>query len=285
MKKQALYFTKLNNNKVQCTLCPHNCIIAENNSGICGVRTNKQGILYSEIYGLCSSCALDPIEKKPLYEFYPKTKILSLGTKSCNFSCLFCQNWEIAQEYKNIVLKEISPKQAVELAIKYNSVGIAYTYNEPTIWYEYVLDTSKLAQKNNLKNILVTNGYINQEPLKQLLPYIDAMNIDIKSMSEDFYKKYCNATLEPVLQTAKLAKQSTHIEITNLIIPTLNDKKQDFEQLGLWIKENLGKDTPLHISRYFPCYKLEISPTPIETLNMARDILLNYIDKVFIGNV
>ncbi len=281
--KEALYYERLNE-KVKCLLCPQNCIIGEGRAGFCKVRKNKEGKLYSLIYGQTTSVALDPVEKKPLYHFHPGEFILSLGTKGCNLACDFCQNWSISQD-ANCVTESITPEEVIKKAKETKSFGIAYTYNEPFIWYEFVLDTAKLAHKEGLKNCLVTNGFINKRPLEEILPFIDAMNIDLKSMDDSFYKKYCKGRVEPVLEAIKLAAKSTHVEITNLIIPGLNDSDDNFIELVDWIVENLGKETPLHFSRYFPCYKVNIPPTPVETLERAYKIAKPKLKYVYLGNI
>lgn len=282
--KEALYYKKLEKNKVQCELCPRRCVISAGRRGFCTVRKNVDGKLYSEIYGRASSVALDTIEKKPLYRFHPGTLILSLGTRGCNFACPFCQNWNISQD-PDVSTQPVTSEQLIQDAKRVNSLGIAYTYNEPFIWYEFVLDTARLAQAEGLKNVLVTNGYVNKEPLQELLPFVDALNIDLKSIEEEFYQKVCNATLAPVLETVMSAHQSAHIELTNLIIPTLNDKEENFASLRDWIFENLGPEVPLHFSRYFPCYKMKIPPTPVETLQKAKEIAAKKLKYVYIGNV
>ena len=215
--KEALFYQALADKKVKCLLCPHGCIVSPDKTGFCGVRQNKQGKLYSLIYGQITSLASDPIEKKPLYHYHPGEYILSLGTKGCNLACLFCQNWSISQN-PDALLEPISCEQIIKQAKRDKSFGIAYTYNEPFIWYEFVLDTAILAKSQGLENVLVTNGYINPEPLDKILPYIDAMNIDLKSIDNEFYQKFCKGQLEPVLATIKSAHQACHIELTNLII-------------------------------------------------------------------
>ena len=281
--KEALYWEKLGDTRLQCHLCPHHCRIADGKTGICRVRLNKGGTLYSRIYGKITSAAMDPIEKKPLYHFYPGSEILSLGTKGCSFKCSYCQNYEISQG--DPVLSDLPPAEAVRLALASNSMGIAYTYNEPLIWFEYVLDTSKLAREKGLKNVLVTNGFINREPLTELLPHIDALNIDIKSIKEDFYRKLCKGKLAPVLEAAKLASKHAHVEITNLIIPGYNDTDEELEELAQWIAEDLGKETPTHLSAYFPRYLLRAQATPAELLYQAEDIFKKHLRFVYIGNV
>lgn len=282
--KEAAYYEKLANKIVHCHLCPNECIIRDGKVGSCGVRINDGGKLFTAVYGKMISMALDPIEKKPLYHYHPGEYILSVGTKGCNFHCTFCQNWSISQD-RNVLTEDITSKEIIEKAKSADSFGIAYTYNEPFIWFEFVLETAKLARTAGLKNVLVTNGYVNMEPLEEMLPYIDAMNIDLKSIDEEFYKKICKGKLEPVLDVIKRAAKSCHIELTNLIIPTLNDSKNSIKRLVGWICDNVGRQTPLHLSRYFPCYKMNIPPTPVETLKMAERIAKEKLKYVYLGNV
>jgi len=283
--KEALYWEKEGSEgKVRCRLCPHECGIVNGLTGICGVRQNLKGKLYSAIYGETTSVALDPVEKKPLYHFHPGEYILSLGTKGCNFKCPFCQNWAISQDIEART-EAITPEWAVAKAKECRSFGIAYTYNEPFIWYEFVLDTAKLARKNGLKNVLVTNGYVNPRPLEEMLPVIDAMNIDLKSIDDEFYRRYCRGSLAPVLYTIKRSVKSCHVEITNLVITGLNDKDEDFIRLADWICENAGPDIPVHFTRYFPCYHLELPPTSKETLERARRIAGKKLNNVYLGNI
>lgn len=284
LSHEALYYNELSKNRVQCLLCPKNCIIEKGKVGFCRARKNIYGKLFSLIYGKTTGIALDPIEKKPLYHFHPQELVLSLGTKGCNFGCIFCQNWHISQN-PEAYLKDVTSEEIVTEAIRLHSFGIAYTYNEPFIWYEFVLDTAKAAKEKGFENILVTNGYVNQEPLEQILPYIGAMNIDLKAMDEGFYKKICKGTLTPVLNTIKQAKEKCHIEITNLIIPTLNDTDDHFKRLVDWVVSNTGIDTPLHFSRYFPCYELNLPMTPVETLKRAYSIAEKKLKFVHLGNV
>ncbi len=275
----------LEEGKVRCLLCPHFCLLKKGQKGKCGVRQNQNSRLYSLIYAEATSVALDPIEKKPLYHFHPGSFILSLGTKGCNLKCPWCQNWSISQGDLNCPTEKLTPKEAVDKAKELGSFGIAYTYNEPFIWYEFVYDTARLAHQEGLNNVLVTNGYVNQKPLEEIIGFIDAMNIDIKSMESNFYQKYCQGKLAPVLNTAEFAAKRCHIEITNLIIPALNDKEENFRKLTDWIAQKLGRDTPLHFSRYFPCYKMDIAPTPIETLKEAALIAREKLRYVYMGNV
>jgi pyruvate formate lyase activating enzyme len=282
--KEALFYEAKDNLRVQCNLCPHNCLIPEGKVGLCGVRQNQKGKLYTLIYEQATSVALDPVEKKPLYHFHPGEFILSVGTKGCNLSCLFCQNWSISKDL-DASTEKVTSQFLVERAKKLNSFGIAYTYNEPFIWYEFVLDTARLAKKQGLKNVLVTNGFVNLEPLKNILPFIDAMNIDLKSIDEKFYVNVCAGKLAPVLEAIKESAKHCHVELTNLIIPTLNDSRENFTKLVDWIYENLGDTVPLHFSRYFPCYKMDLPATPVATLKLAEQIAKKKLKFVYLGNV
>ena len=285
MEKEALYYEKLANDNVKCALCPHLCRIPPGSTGICGVRKNNNGKLLTIVYGDITSMALDPIEKKPLYHHHPGEFILSIGTKGCNFKCPYCQNWHIAQDV-NAPTEEATSEWIVNKAKKENSFGIAYTYNEPFIWFEFVLDTARLARKNGFENVLVTNGYVNPEPLDEIIGFIDAMNIDLKSIDGDFYKKYCKAKIEPVLHTIKKAHKSCHVELTNLIIPGLNDSRSALSGLVDWVYENVGPEVPVHFSRFFPCHKLmEAAPTPLETLKLAEEIARKKLKYVHLGNI
>jgi len=281
---EALYYEKLDNKKIHCRLCPYECRIAPGGRGACGVRINKDGILYTSVYGRTTGLSLDPIEKKPLYHYHPGEKILSLGTRGCNLHCEFCQNWHISQEV-DAPTEDITSEEVVARAKGLHSFGIAYTYNEPFIWYEFVLDTAKLARAANFKNVLVTNGFVNIDPLENMLPYIDAMNIDLKAFDEDFYVKVCKGRLKPVLDVIKISFRRCHIELTNLIIPTLNDSDEMIRKMVDWIYKNLGPDIPLHLSRYFPCYRMTLPPTPLDTLKKAEKIAKEKLKYVYVGNI
>lgn len=286
---KAKYFTQEDNKQVRCWLCPHNCLINPGKRGICRVRKNVDGELISDNYGLVSSIAVDPIEKKPLYHFYPGSKILSVGSIGCNLYCKFCQNYEISQssvdDFPN--LREYTPKEIVALAIKeMDNLGIAYTYNEPAIWYEFMLDTARIANRENLKNVIVSNGYISPDPLQELLPFIDAFNIDLKAFTNTFYKHQTSASLPPVLETLKIiSKAGKHLEITNLVIPDVNDDEKIFEQMIKWIASELGENTVLHLSRYFPTYRMVNNSTPPILLETLKDIAGNYLKYVYLGNL
>ncbi len=283
--KEALFYKKLDNGRVLCLLCPQECRISPEREGVCRVRRNIGGTLYSQNYGHCSSIALDPIEKKPLYHFYPGSDILSIGTQGCNLRCGFCQNWQISQGEPG--LRELSPQDTVDIALKYREtgcIGIAYTYSEPSVWFEYVLKTAKLAKEKGLVNVLVTNGYINPEPLGELLEFVDAMNIDIKAFTDEFYKKVCKGKLEPVLKVTEIAAKRCHLELTTLLIPGYNDSPEEIRDLIQWVA-SLGVEIPLHFSRYFPNYEFIEPATPIETLEMAREIALSKLRYVYLGNM
>ncbi len=287
--QEALFYSKLKAPKIQCELCPWNCILDDGQTGNCKVRNNKNGILFTEVFNKVAALGSDPIEKKPLYHFYPGKNILSFGEVGCNLHCSFCQNHRISQcEAKTFNgFHEITSEHIIHEAIKtWNNIGIAYTYNEPFTFYEFALETAQLAQTNGLKNVMVSNGYINPEPLKKLLPYIDAFNIDLKAFSDNFYRMHTKGKLQPVLETLKTISQSdAHLEITTLVIPELNDDENIFRDMAKWIAIELGEKTPLHLSRYFPQYKLNQPLTPIHTLKNLYNIATEHLCYVFLGNV
>ncbi len=288
--KECLFYEKLENSLVKCNLCPHNCVINQDKTGICNTRINIKGILYTLTYGKPISISIDPIEKKPLFGFHSGEKILSIGTIGCNFKCKFCQNYDISQSKAINFLEKIetvTPEQIIE-KIKQKKLNlIAFTYNEPIVFYEYMIDIAKLAKQNDIECVIVSNGFISPEPLKELCKYISAANIDLKSFNKKFYKNICSARLEPVLETLKILKENNiHIEVTNLILESKNDSLDEIEKIAVWIKENLGEDTILHLSRAFPMYKMQdIMPTPIVTLYSAQEVCKHHLSNVFIGNV
>jgi len=289
MKREAMFWELQKGGVVQCLLCPHNCKIKEDNVGFCGVRKNEGGKLYSLIYGSCSGVADDPIEKKPLNHFYPGSVVLSLGSVGCNFRCLHCQNYHISTAGPNNgSIDEISPEKAVDLAKSHGCKGIAWTYNEPTIWFEYTFDSAKLAKKAGLYTVYVTNGYINEEPLRMISPFLDAMNVDVKAFTEGFYKKICKARLAPVLRTCEIAKSlGIHVEVTYLVIPGMNDSLDEIKKFCKWVVESLGVETPVYFSRFHPYFKMkDVSATPLETLftvfEIAKDAGILY---PYLGNV
>lgn len=283
--QEAKYYKKLDNELVWCHLCPQNCKIKPGRKGICRARQNQEGVLYTLNYGKLTSWGIDPIEKKPLYRFYPGSLIFSVGTFGCNFRCGFCQNWEIA--HGDPPTREVTAEELVEIALdakRSGSIGIAYTYSEPMIWYEFVYDTAKRAQQEGLKNVLVTNGFVQKEPFMELLPFIDAMNIDVKAFTDEFYRKTCGGQLDPVLRTVELAHKSCHVEITTLVVPGMNDSEEEISSLVDWIA-SLDPSIPLHLSRYFPRYKFDLPPTPVATLKRAKEIALEKLKYVYLGNV
>jgi pyruvate formate lyase activating enzyme len=275
--------------KIQCELCPKQCLIEPGQSGDCRVRINIDGILRTVVYGYPCSIHIDPIEKKPLFHFLPGSSILSIATVGCNLHCQFCQNWEISQANpEDSEAYFCPPEQLVQLTRQNNCPSLAYTYSEPIIYYEYTYDTAELARQANIRNVLVTAGYINEQPWKKLLEVVDAANIDLKGITDDFYRQICSATLKPVQDAMVIAKVSgILVEVTNLIIPTLNDKPEQIQQLARWIKTNMGSDTPLHFSGFYPRYKMRhLPPTSLETLETARQIGISEgLDYVYIGNL
>jgi pyruvate formate lyase activating enzyme len=285
--KEARYYSKFEDKRVRCKLCPNNCIIDLERVGICKVRKNIDGLLYSINYGEITSIALDPIEKKPLFHFYPGSSIISVGTWGCNFKCEFCQNWEISQQ-RPFYTKIITPDELVQIAQEYKhegNIGVAYTYNEPTIWYEFVYDSARFVKEKGMKNVLVTNGYINEEPLSDLVPYIDAMNIDLKAFNNDFYQKVCGGRYEIVLRTIEIAvKSGVHVEVTTLIVPGGNDKLEELEN-EFKALATISKDIPLHLSRYHPAYKYNKPQTDLRILFDAYKLAKNYLNYVYLGNV
>lgn len=277
--RKSDYYTKRSDKSVVCTLCPHKCHIQLNNKGKCGVRINSNGHLISDSYGLVSALNKDPIEKKPLYHFFPGSTILSMGSFGCNLKCNFCQNHSISQITHKTQLRSVlqfSPdKIALEAKNLDNNIGLAFTYNEPIVWFEYMLDTASRIKDIGLKTVMVSNAYINSEPLEKLLPYIDAYNIDLKSFDNNFYKQQTGGSLKPVLETLKkISSAGKHLEITMLLIPGLNDDRNIFLRMIDWICDNCGDNTVLHLSKYFPNYRSDIPHTPdnklIEFYNMAK---------------
>lgn len=291
---EAKFYIKLKNNAVQCRLCNHFCAIKNNETGICGARKNEGGRLLTLVYGRPVALNIDPIEKKPLFHFMPGSSIFSLGTYGCNFRCLNCLNFDLSQEKKierkNKTLPFLPPEKIVELALDSKCRSIAYTYNEPTIFAEYALEIMKLAKAAGLRNVWVTNGFMSDESLKEVLPLLDAANIDLKSSEDNFYKKICGARLAPVLKNLKTIKRAgVHFEITTLVIPTLSDGKKNLKAIASFIKDELGPDTPWHLSRFSPAisWKLaELKATDMETLNQAYEIgRAAGLKYVYLGNV
>ncbi|MFH1506621.1 MAG: AmmeMemoRadiSam system radical SAM enzyme [archaeon] len=285
---EALHYKKLKDNLVQCQLCPRFCSIKPGEIGDCKARKNEKGELYSLVYGKLCSVNVDPIEKKPMYHFLPGEHAFSIGTTGCNLHCAFCQNWSTSQANAGSVPgMDLNPKEAVTLAMNKDCKIIAYTYNDPIVFFEYVLDTAKIARKKGLKNVIVCNGYINPKPLKEWCKYIDGANIDLKSFNPEFYKKYCFGELEPVKESLKILKKNkVWLEITNLIIPGLNDDLKEIGEMCKWIAKELGKDVPIHFSRFHPCHKmLDRAPTSVESLHKIAEVAKKHLNYVYLGNV
>jgi pyruvate formate lyase activating enzyme len=285
--KEALFYDQLPDGAAHCRLCPRLCTVREGGNGFCRVRKNTGGILVTENYGRLSSAALDPIEKKPLYHFYPGHYILSLGTLGCNLRCGFCQNWQIA--HRDAPTRYLAPEEAVRMARRcgdsdHPNVGIAYTYSEPLIWYEYVRDTARLAREAGLKNVLVTNGYIEREPLLELVPLIDAMNVDVKGFTDQYYRGSCSGRLGPVLRTVELVHGRCHLELTTLLVTGLNDDPGDIGRMVDWVA-GIDPAIPLHFSRYHPDFEFDRPATPLEVMERARQTAQARLHYVYLGNV
>ena len=286
---ECRYYQKLDDGRVECTLCPHHCRIAKGKTGVCRSRRNQGGVLVSEVYGKPCSLAIDPIEKKPLYHFHPGTTCMSLACKGCNFRCLNCQNHDISQVAPaDVSYYELLPEDVVALCLKHRCPGIAYTYTEPLTYLEYIVDCARLAHEAGFWNILVTAGYVCQEPLSDLLTYLDAANVDLKSFSDDIYNKVSGGHLQPVLDTILAMKQAgVWVEITNLLIPDVNDDMDMIRRMCRWLANNDLAEAPLHFSRFFPRYKMQDTlPTPIATLKAAKRVAEEEgIKHVYLGNV
>jgi pyruvate formate lyase activating enzyme len=287
--KTAEFFRVKDDGTLQCLLCPHFCTPAEGKTGKCGVRRNVNGELVSETYRKVSAIHYDPIEKKPLYHFYPGSIILSIGSVGCNLSCSFCQNCDISRAdvsgfpwYKDYGVEEV-----VTMASDYpGNIGIAFTYNEPTMSYEYIMEVSRLASSMGMKTAMVTNGFINPDPLIRLLPFVDAYNVDLKAFRDEFYIEQTRSHLAPVMETLRILKEAgKHFEITNLVIPGLNDDRGIFSEMVDWIAGELGEYSILHISRYFPHHKMTLEATPVSTLLDLYGVAREKLHYVYLGNV
>ncbi|MCS7254239.1 MAG: AmmeMemoRadiSam system radical SAM enzyme [Armatimonadota bacterium] len=287
--KEAMWYVKLNLKKVRCDLCPRKCVVDDRERGFCGVRENRDGIYYTLVYSNPCAVHIDPIEKKPFFHFLPATLSFSIATAGCNIECAYCQNWEISQrrpeQTENIYMP---PKRVVELAKHYGCKSISFTYTEPVVFYEYMVDTAKLARHANIRALMVTNAFIEPKPMQEACKVLDAVKVDLKAFSEEFYRKICRGQLKPVLKAIEVIKSTgTWLELVVLIVPKLNDSPTEIKQMCNWVKTNLGSDVPIHFSRFIPMYKLRnLPPTPVETLerchDIAKEIGLRY---VYIGNV
>lgn len=284
----ALHYEKIAGKKIICHLCPRECRVADRERGYCGVRENRDGEYFTLVHGRVCAIHVDPIEKKPLFHFLPGTQALSLATAGCNMECRFCQNWEISQfRPEQVQSVEAPPESIADAAKRSGAPTIAYTYSEPTVFYEYMLDIAKLTSAQSIRNVAISNGYIKADPLRELAPHLAAFKVDLKAFTEDFYKTQCNATLSPVLDTLKLLKSiGLWTEIVLLVIPTLNDDPASNRAMFQWIRQELGPDVPLHLTRFHPTYKITNLPrTPMETLESLHGIAkqegLHY---VYVGN-
>lgn len=283
LEKEALYYEIVKEDKVRCRLCPHMCGIPEGETGKCRLRENRNGKLYALSYGRTVTVNIDPIEKKPLYHFLPGSPILSIGPNGCTLSCDNCQNWNISQEKAST--RYIGPDELVDLALGEESVGVAFTYTEPLLWFEYLKDAAPALRSRGLKSVLVTNGYLNEEPANEIAPLIDGFNVDLKSIRNGFYKDWCGGGVEPVKRFIETAASVSHVEVTNLIIPGLNDSHEDLEDLIGWLA-GVSREIPLHFSRFFPHFRMnDRPPTPRATLEAAYEMAKRYLDYVYIGNI
>ncbi len=284
----AKYYIK-KQKSIQCLLCPHQCILKDGDVGICLVRRNEGGKLIADAYGVLSAINIDPIEKKPLYHYYPGRNILSIGSYGCNMKCKCCQNFNISQKgiesgrgKTNIHISQLLQ----EAKMHDSNIGIAYTYNEPTVWYEFMYDTAKSAKESGLKNVIVSNGYINKKPLEELIPLIDAFNIDLKGFNRASHKRFTKADVEIVKQNLlHIYKSGKHLEITHLIVPGFNDSEDEFRNMILWITEKLDENVPLHISRYYPTYKYNEQPSDMNSLGNYYGWAAEHLNYVYLGNV
>ena len=287
--KKASYYSRLSNRRVQCTLCPRSCIVSSGQRGFCRVRENREGEYYTLAHSNPCAVHIDPIEKKPLFHFLPGTAALSIATAGCNFTCSNCQNHDISQARPDDTVNiYLPPEDVVALAIRYETPTIAYTYTEPTVFYEYMLQTAKLGRRKGVLSIYHSNGYISKDALGELAQYLDGANIDLKGFSDSFYQEVTGGMLAPVLESLKILKKSNvWLEITNLVIPTKNDSSAMIRDLCDWVSAELGRDTPVHFSRFYPQYKMQnLPPTPVETLRRAAEIAHESgLDYVYIGNV
>lgn len=276
----------MSDSSMVCHLCPRECWIGPGQTGFCQVRTCHDGRLLTANYAQISSIALDPIEKKPLYHFFPGKPILSVGTVGCNLGCRFCQNWQISRE--NAPTQRLSPGELEELAwnahCQNDSIGLAYTYSEPGVWYEFLRETMPRVRERGLKNVLVTNGYLQKEPWQELIRWTDAANIDLKGFSDRYYQRLCQGRLQPILDNIAVAASEIHLELTTLIIPGENDGADEIRAMARWIAD-LDPGIPLHLSRYFPNYKMDLPATPLSVMEQARNVAREYLDFVYLGNV
>lgn len=286
---EASYYKRLEGKQVRCLLCPHHCVIKPGDSGICKVRSNRDGILHADVYGALSAANFDPVEKKPLYHFHPGYEILSLGSLGCNFNCSCCQNYSISQSGESDFprMMKLNESEILTLAKRTpENIGIAFTYNEPGVWFEYMLDIARAAKLNGLATAMVSNGYLNDPPLRELLSCIDAFNIDLKTFNDSVHQEFTGAKLKHVKNSLnKISANGNHLEITSLIVPGVGDDEKEFEKMIRWIAKELGSDVPLHISRYFPKYKLQTEATSPALIKRFIEIASAELSYVYAGNL
>jgi pyruvate formate lyase activating enzyme len=286
---EAIYYRRLSDGLIQCGNCPRHCRVKDGARGHCGIRENQNGKYVLLTYGMPCALNIDPIEKKPFFHFHPGTAALSLATAGCNVNCKFCQNWEISQARpEELPNMHLSPREIVDQAIEKQIPTIAFTYSEPTVWYEYMHDIAKSAREKSVNSVVISNGFIEKQPLADLLPYLSAYKIDLKSIREDYYRDVVRGELKPVLERlVQVRNSSMLLEIVNLVVPTLNDSEDDFRQLARWVKSNLGSDVPLHYSQFYPKYLLKnLPPTPQATLETAYDVSkAEGLEYVYLGNL
>jgi pyruvate formate lyase activating enzyme len=272
---------------VLCRLCPQFCRLQAQETGLCGVRREWEGRLYTLNYGRCAAMAMDPVEKKPLYHFYPGRPILSVGTVGCNLSCGFCQNWHLARNDPGVEPRQFSPDQLADMLLQHRDshpIGIAYTYSEPGMWFEFVLDTAARVRQKGYRNVMVTNGYLNGEPLRELLPLTDAMNIDVKAFDDAFYRSHCGGRLKPVQRYVEMAAAACHVELTYLVVPTLNDHAGDIRRFADWVA-SIDPAIPVHFSRYYPQHKFTLPPTSPQVMEDIRRLAQEKLHHVYLGNL
>jgi pyruvate formate lyase activating enzyme len=285
---EAVHYTRQKEDMVRCELCPHACLLKPDETGKCLARTNREGRLVTQNYGKLTGMHLDPVEKKPLYHFFPGQRILSIGSYGCNLHCDWCQNARISLSGNGHFdsLPVTNPEEVVASMRRMGGIGLAYTYNEPVVWFEFMMDTARMVQAEGRKNVMVTNGFINPKPMKELLEVVDALNVDLKSFSQDFYHRWTGGSLQPVKHTlTEVARRGRHLEVTFLVIPELTDDLLLFRDMVRWIREELGEQTVLHLSRYFPAWKLAHPPTPIDSMTRLLEAALEQLPFVYLGNV
>ncbi len=289
--KEALLYERMPQARVRCNLCAHRCVVPPGRAGICRVRENRDGTLYTHVYGRTAAQNVDPVEKKPLYHFYPGSSAYSIATVGCNFHCLFCQNWQLSQvvtPQQFLIGEDASPDEIVQRAVAAGCQSVAYTYTEPTIFFEYAFDTARIARSRGLSNVIVSNGYETPETLRMIRPHLDAANIDLKSFSGRYYRKVVGARLQPVLDTIRLLKSlGVWLEVTTLVVPGRNDSPGELRDVARFLARDVGTDTPWHVSRFFPAYKMsDLPPTAVDSLKRAREIGQEEgLEYVYVGNV